>query len=111
MTDKKTVQATKVSASWTPLPPASEAMVEVLRLPVGTSIAGGRIRITMALAADHSSTERVMENARYLEVLKTDLEARGTIHSWTVSAGAVPKDEVYDLMTTDADQPVKEAAE
>lgn len=106
MATKKTVQAMKATATWTPRDSLSGAIIAACgMLPSDIRIAGGRLRLTAAVLAQHDNMERVAANAEWLAGLKAGLEEVGTIHTWSVTAGAVAKDEVVDLM------PPKSAAE
>lgn len=90
-TRRKNEQAIKVSASWTP----DERIAGLLGLKAfGAAsplrIRGGRLTINAAIAIDMTDPEQAARVAARIAELRQELEATGTVHSFTTQAGAVP---------------------
>ena len=101
MAEKKTIQAQKVSATWTPNAASARAIEGALeQFPAGVRIAGGKIRFAAALVAKYDDAALMQKNADWMARLKSDLSETGELHSWDVTAGAVPKGEVLDPFGT-----------
>ena len=94
---RKTVQATKISASWTPSSSTAAAM-EAIAFGAGKlSISGGRLHVTGAVAIDMADPDQAARVAARVKDYRTTLEALGTVHSFIVRTGAVPAGEVEYL--------------
>ena len=95
---KKTGDALKLSASWTPDHMAADVIVAKVfgdRSPL--TITSGRIQISAAIGcslADPASIARASERAN--ELVK-ELAANGIVHGHTVSAGRAPVDLIETL--------------
>lgn len=89
---KKTEQALKVIASWTPHEiPAREMIdaVDELKDKLLT-ISSGRLSIHAAVACDFTVPGAAEKASARVQGIKKALEARGTVHSFSATAGAVP---------------------
>lgn len=88
---RKTEQAIKVSASWTP---SETAAAIINRWTFGEAsplrVRGGRLTINAAIAIDMTDPAQAARVAERVAELKRELEATGTIHSFVTQAGAVP---------------------
>lgn len=91
MAERKTEQAIKVSATWTP----NETTAAIVgkwafgeKSPL--NIRGGRITINAAILLDMTDPMQAARVAGRVQELKRELEATGTVHSFTTQAGAVP---------------------
>ena len=98
MTKRKTTQALKISATWTPkaAPPQAAAQA-AFGLPAPLRIEGGRHRLVAAIsidAADPASVRRASERA---DELKTALAETGTVHSFITQFGTAPIETVHTL--------------
>ncbi len=87
---RKTEQAVKISASWTP----SEMAGRAIRSAVfgGASplfVRGGRMTINAAIALDMTDPAQAARVAARVQELRKELEATGTVHSFTTQAGSV----------------------
>jgi hypothetical protein len=90
MVAKKTEQAIKVSATWTPDAQAASGMsAELFGVRSPLSIRGGRLTINAAIATDHADPVLAARVAGRIAELRKELEAIGTVHSFTTQAGAV----------------------
>ena len=97
MADKKTIQAQKVSATWTPNNVAARAMEKGLdQFPVGAKIIGGRVRFAAALVARYEDAELMAKNADWFKRLRADMDETGVVHTFEITAGAVLKEDVLD---------------
>ena len=95
---RKTEQAIKVSASWTP----SERVAGLIgREAFGPAsplrIRGGRLTLNAAIAIGDGKGDRVIRAYARAEELQRELEAIGTVHSFTTTPGAVPAGEAEQL--------------
>lgn len=96
----KTVQAMKVSATWTPGVASADAMAEAafrLTDAHGVRLEGGRIGVKMAIIIDMADPAHVVRVAERIAKVKAHLERAGRIHSFITSMGAVPVEEVMML--------------
>ncbi len=97
-TRRKTVQAIKIGAMWTPGP---AALAELGPFMFGAKsplhVRGGRLTINAAVAIDMTDPSQAARVAARVQELKRELEATGTIHSFSTQAGAVPADAVEHL--------------
>ena len=90
---RKTTQAVKVAATWTP----DERVAGLLgRTAFGAAsplrVRGGRLTINAAIAIDMADVGSAIRVSQRVSELRRELEATGTVHSFTTSAGAVPAD-------------------
>lgn len=88
---RKNEQAIKISASWTP----DERVAGLLGLTAfgpasPLRIRGGRLTINAAVAIDMTDPAQAALVAARIAELRNELEATGTVHSFTTQAGAVP---------------------
>ena len=101
---RKTEQAFKVSASWTP---GDNAATAIARQFFGKAsplrIRGGRMTINAAVALDMTDPAQAARAAARVAELRNELEATGTIHSFTTIMGAVPVGEAEKLPEVAAD--------
>lgn len=95
----KTVQALKITASWTPNESAAASMMKALKAAdlEGARIGGGRLAIKHAIATDYADPAHANRVSKRLFAIKQALGATGTLHSFNVVAGAVPADEAEVL--------------
>lgn len=97
-TRRKTTQAIKISATWTPSEQAASGMnVELFGRASPLHIRGGRLTINAAIAIDMSDPSQAARVATRVQELKRELEAIGTIHTFSTQAGSVPFDAVEYL--------------
>ncbi len=94
---RKTVQATKISASWTPSDSTAAAMEAEAFGASKLSICGGRLHVTAAIAIDMADPDQAARVAARVKELRAQLEDLGKVHSFIVRTGAVPRDEVEFL--------------
>ncbi|SHE77938.1 hypothetical protein SAMN05444339_10239 [Loktanella atrilutea] len=94
---KKTAQAMKLAATWTPNETLAASIAKSMMLSHGATIAGGKLRIELALFAEHDNVDRVQANAAALNELRANLAFGGTIHAWHITAGAAPRAMVLDV--------------
>jgi hypothetical protein len=88
---RKTEQAIKVSASWTPNGGASNKInAAVFGRLSPLAVRGGRLTINAAIATDHADPVLAARVAQRIAELRRELEATGTVHSFVTQAGAVP---------------------
>ena len=95
---RKTEQAIKVSASWMPSEMGARAIRSAVfgaNSPLG--IRGGRLSISAAIAIDMTDPAKAARVAARVTELRKELEATGTVHSFTTQAGAVPVGEAEQL--------------
>jgi hypothetical protein len=96
---KKTEQALKIIASWTPtsgpsasLPGTADLMM--LAVPdfegMNLRIASGRLAIHAAVACDFTVPGAAEKASARVQEIKAALESTGTVHSFSATAGAVP---------------------
>jgi hypothetical protein len=91
MAERKTEQAIKISATWTP----DEHMAERLgatafgeRSPL--RLRGGCLTINAAILLDLTDPAQAARVAMRVVELRRELEDCGTVHTFTTQAGAVP---------------------
>lgn len=100
MTARKTTQALKISASWTP---NTEAGINLARALFGAKtpfrFEGGRQMVRAAIKLDLADPMAAKPVAERAAELRAELEATGTVHSFTTQAGAVPTELVEVLPT------------
>lgn len=91
MNKTKTVQAQKISAMWTPhkFSPAAGFF----------RVAGGKLKLEAAFAADMANPSAMIRNAEAIEETKEMLAGCGVLHSFTVSAGRVDARFAIDAQT------------
>lgn len=88
---RKNKQAIKVSATWTPGQTTAATISEGIfgkKSPLG--IRGGRLTINAAILTDYADPAHAVRVAARIAELRKELEATGTLHSFTTMAGAVP---------------------
>lgn len=88
---RKTEQAIKVSAVWTPGAVEADGLSQGMwgqKTPL--RIRGGRLTINAAILTDHADPAHAVRVAARIAELRRELEATGTVHSFTTMAGAVP---------------------
>lgn len=110
-TRRKTVQAIKVSATWTP----SDMGARVIRSGIfgdksPLHVRGGRLTINAAIAIDMTDPSQAARVAARVQELKRELEAIGTLHSFSTQAGAVPADAVEHLPAVATEEEREEQA-
>lgn len=91
MADRKTEQAIKISASWTPNETTTAIMGKWAfgeRSPL--RIRGGRITVNAAIHLDLTDPAQAGRVAMRVVELRRELDDTGTVHSFTTQAGAVP---------------------
>lgn len=101
---KKTTQCLKISASWTPEEAEAADMTAAMfagsvRAPL--SYHGGRLSLKAAFKTDYANPDHMNALSARIAEIKASLEDTGTLHSFEVSAGAVPNDEAIDLAEFD----------
>jgi hypothetical protein len=89
---KKTQQALKIIASWTPNKLVAEGMLvtqgNLADLPI--HIGSGRLSIHAAVACDFTVPGAAEKASARVQEIKAALESTGTVHSFSATAGAVP---------------------
>lgn len=101
---RKTEQAIKISASWTP----GDIAARMIRGGIfgGSSpltVRGGRLTINAAIAIDMTDPAQAVRAAERVAELRRELEVIGTVHSFTATAGAVPLGEAERLPVVQED--------
>lgn len=95
---RKTEQAIKCSASWTP---GDNMALNLNAKAFGKAsplrIRGGRLTINAAIAIDMTDPAQAARVAARVAELRKELEAIGTVHSFTTVAGSVPAGEAEQL--------------
>lgn len=90
MTSRKTTQALKISASWTP---NEGEGITLARHLFGAATPfrfdGGRIVVKAAIKLDLTDPAMATQVAARAAELRKELEASGKVHSFTTQAGAV----------------------
>lgn len=110
-TRRKTVQAIKIGATWTPGPAAlAELAPFMFGMTSPLNVRGGRLTINAAIAIDMSDPSQAAQVASRVQELRRELEAKGTVHSFITQAGAVPADAVEHLPMQPPQQEEEEAA-
>ena len=100
---RKTEQAMKISASWTPDEQAASGIAaETFGVRSPLRIIGGRLTLNAAIALDMTDPAQAARVAARVKELHRELEAIGTLHSFTVAAGAVPVGEAERLAEENA---------
>lgn len=108
---RKTEQAIKISASWTPDEQAAAGLsAELFGVASPLHIRGGRLTINAAIAIDMTDPSQAARVAARVQELKRELEAIGTLHSFSTQAGAVPADAVEHLPEPEGEEDEHEAA-
>lgn len=110
----KTVQAMKVSATWTP----DETMAGIMAGAAfdgtngdGLRFEGGRIGVKIAIVIDMADPAHVVRVSERIAEVKAHLEKTGRLHSFITSMGAVPVEDVVILIEkTDSSANQAEAA-
>ena len=88
---RKSEQAIKIAASWTPNEATADFMGgQTFGAVSPLHIRGGRLTINAAILADHGNPAMMTRVAERVAELKAELEAVGILHSFVTSAGAVP---------------------
>jgi hypothetical protein len=90
MTGRKTEQAIKISASWTPNEETAKAMRKVVfgkNSPL--HIRGGQLTLNAAIAIDMTDPAQAGRVAERVLELKKELLATGTLHRFSTQAGSV----------------------
>jgi hypothetical protein len=88
---RKTEQAIKIGASWTPGPAASAELGPfIFGKATPLAIRGGRLTVNAAILSDMTDPGHMTRVAERVADLKRQLEALGTLHSFTTQAGSVP---------------------
>ncbi len=89
---KKTQQALKIIASWTPHEiPAREmldAIDDLKEMPL--TIGSGRLSIHASVSCDFTVPGAAEKASARVQEIKAALESTGTVHSFSATAGAVP---------------------
>jgi hypothetical protein len=104
----KTVQAMKVSATWTPGSWVADAMAQAAFRKTdgdGLRFEGGRIGVKLAIVIDMADPAHVVRVAEHIAKVKARLEATGRLHSFITSMGAVPVEAAMIL----TDEPTNQA--
>lgn len=97
---KRTEQALKVSASWTPDEETAEhIMAGVFGERTPLTLRGGRLTINAAVACDFAVAGQAASAEKRVQELRKELEARGKLHGFSVAAGAVPVGEAEPAIT------------
>lgn len=95
---RKTEQAVKISASWTPNKNvAGDMSDDTFGVASPLRIRGGRLTINAAIAIDMTDPANAARVAARVAELRKELEATGTVHSFSTVAGAVPAGEAEQL--------------
>lgn len=95
---RKTEQAVKISASWTPGQDATHKIEDkVFGRGSPLCIRGGRMTVNAAIAIDMTDPMQAARVAARVAELRKELEAIGTVHSFTTQAGSVPVGEAEQL--------------
>lgn len=93
MTTRKTTQAIKVSATWTPHAEEAERMARSAfgEMGAGTGLRfdGGRLLVRYAVATKMTDPEHTVRVAERIKEISEALERTGTVHTFTTQAGAV----------------------
>jgi hypothetical protein len=101
----KTVQALKITASWTPDPAAAAAMIDAVfhdkTKAFGVRFAGGRMSIKHAIRIDFADPDQATRVSQRVAQIKEELRKAGTIHDFKTTAGAVPVGEAEVLPDED----------
>ncbi len=88
---RKTEQAIKISATWTPDERTAGSMAEMC---FGTMsplmIRGGRLTINAAIAIDMTDPMQAARAAARVAELRQELSAIGELHTFSTQAGSVP---------------------
>lgn len=107
----KTVQAMKISATWTPEYSKAAFMAEAAFRDTdgdGLRFEGGRIGVKLAIVIDMADPAHVVRVSERIAKVKAHLEKTGRLHSFNTSMGAVPVEEVTIL--TEEPKPEAKAA-
>lgn len=104
----KTVQAMKVSATWTPGVANADAMAQAAFRDTdahGLRFEGGRIGVKLAIVIDMADPAHVVRVSERIAKVKAHLEATGRLHSFITSMGAVPVEDALIL----TEEPINQA--
>lgn len=96
----KTVQALKITATWTPGAAAEKKMLAVFAKTEGSilRINGGQLRLKAAIKADFGDARHGVLVHETIGKLMATLEATGTLASFNVVAGAVDADAAHTII-------------
>ena len=98
MTDRKTVQALKLSASWTPTQPPDQTLArQAFAVPAPLRFEGGRHRMVAAFRIDTRDPQSVLRASTLAQEIRDELAGTGTLHSFITEVGRAPTDSVTDL--------------
>ena len=103
----KTMQAMKVSATWTPEYSKAAFMAEAAFRNTdgdGLRFEGGRIGVKLAIVIDMADPAHVVRVSEHIAKVKAHLEATGRLHSFITSMGAAPVEDVLILTAEPATQ-------
>lgn len=96
----KTVQAMKISATWTPQYSKAVFMAQAAFRDTdgdGLRFEGGRIGVKIAIVIDMADPAQVVRVSERIAKIKDHLEYTGKLHSFNASMGAVPVEEALIL--------------
>lgn len=93
----KTTQALKVTASWTPHASVAQAILAGVFPATGFKMTSGRLSLAHAVQADFTDPAHATRVAERIAQIKAELAEKGTIHSFTTTAGRVPIEEAEVL--------------
>lgn len=96
----KTVQALKISASWTPTPAIAAKMIAAAlgkSDAKGVTFHGGRLSVKHAIKIDFSDPTQATRVSGRVAEIKAALEGNGQVHGFITTAGAVPVEEAETL--------------
>lgn len=102
---RKTEQAIKISASWTPsVSAAFDMSVKGFGVKSPLRIRGGRLTINAAIAIGDGKGDKVIRAYARADELEAELAAIGTVHSFNRQPGSVPAGEAEQLPEVPADE-------
>lgn len=88
---RKTEQAIKISASWTPTgETAAKMAAQVFGDKTPLAFIGGRLSVNAHIAADMADPASMVRVSERVAELKQELASTGILHSFITQAGAVP---------------------
>lgn len=88
---RKTEQAIKISASWTPIGEVAAKMAaQVFGDKTPLAFIGGRLSVNAHIAADMADPASMVRVSERVAELKQELAGTGILHSFITQAGAVP---------------------
>lgn len=98
---RKTTQAMKVSASWTPNEEVAHDMARAafgdLGVGGGLRFDGGRILVKTAIATKMNDPDHAVRVAQRIKQIEAELRSNGRVHSFTTLHGAVLSELVEHL--------------